>query len=640
MNDRCEYHGCDRPKDSLDGIHCVFHAEAENKGLTAEEYKERFDREIARLESTILPYDFSGFIFTFPVDFTGKEFIRAVDFRDARFEGQKSVEYKHPNRIKVCAVFNRTKFRKDAIFKSAKFLGGAADFRCAEFSGRSTLFFDTQFIGGEALFSHSKFLDSYVDFIEARFLSKKALFDNVVFEFGPTFHKAKFHCSKTTFFNMTCNKGTTDFSNTEFNCDFLYFNNANFSGNSLNFFATTFETGVVYFRGVTFDVAEVNFNSLFKDGNIQIFESYFKGSLIFDNPIIHGFISLGDITFSEKSRFILRNPDFGSKKWTFPSLRFYKISFNPFRTYFENVDYNLDQLEIEYIDSPLIAFRQCHLKDVYFAESNMALFSFYRSAFYEEALFSSYYWPPKKEKIIGIMPLIKFMRKYQIREDLIYNDIRIDKMQNANESNHMESGVGFPRNYSEVAEIYLHLKTAADRAKDYHLASNFYFNEFEMKRRHILERAKSKKWWKAVPDYLWFTLHSTYKLFSGYGERPFWSLIWFGICSFIFAGLHLLNGIKNDAGNKIDYALIKSFSDFPKLYDTYMSKEFWGDFFDALKFSLHHALPISYLPYLKEKFSLVDHGFWSTLLSLSNSILLILLIIFIGVGLKRHFRRF
>jgi hypothetical protein len=98
----------------------------------------------------------------------------------------------------------------------------------------------------------------------------------------------------------------------------------------------------------------------------------------------------------------------------------------------------------------------------------------------------------------------------------------------------------------------------------------------------------------------------------GYGEKPFWSLVWLLFSGIIvFPIVHLFNGLQ------IRCMMINSY---------------W----DALKYTISRFLPSTYLP---EQWANIKSTGWGVV-PFFNSIVLILFVIFIGIGLKRHFRRF
>jgi hypothetical protein len=66
----------------------------------------------------------------------------------------------------------------------------------------------------------------------------------------------------------------------------------------------------------------------------------------------------------------------------------------------------------------------------------------------------------------------------------------------------------------------------------------------------------------------------------------------------------------------------------------------WNWIVDAsysVLFTFSRIIPVNYLPFDRSKFvPLHDDVF----ISIANSFILVMLLIFIGIGLKRHFRRF
>jgi len=74
------------------------------------------------------------------------------------------------------------------------------------------------------------------------------------------------------------------------------------------------------------------------------------------------------------------------------------------------------------------------------------------------------------------------------------------------------------------------------------------------------------------------------------------------------------------------------------LFPDIQTLQFWKDFIESLIYTVSRVLPVSYI-----STSPTDCYPFTTLgkiASVFNSVILIILVIFIGIGLKRHFRRF
>ncbi len=301
-----------------------------------------------------------------------------------------------------------------------------------------------------------------------------------------------------------------------------------------------------------------------------------------------------------------------------PCIYFEETKFNPFNTFFEGIEYNdsagKDEKNTE-IETPIVIFRYCQLKDIYFSHNSMSIFSFFKCPFFEEAHFVSNTWEKRKG------------RKYLIMEDLYFEKLGVSPEIKSAE------GIEFPLEYIDISELYRRMKTASDRNKDYHLAGWFYFNEFEMKKFH--HKRKIKKYGSKTINMLRCVFsgrlwaYSIYKTVAGYGEQPLKSFCFLLLFTIIFAALHLLNGFNMPDGTNINYILNLNFNDFSV-----------SDFINAFLFSLYHIIPGNYLALVETGFGSSGSDPWNILLNLSNTVVLIILVVFIGVGLKRHFRRF
>jgi len=125
-----------------------------------------------------------------------------------------------------------------------------------------------------------------------------------------------------------------------------------------------------------------------------------------------------------------------------------------------------------------------------------------------------------------------------------------------------------------------------------------------------------------------------YKVFAGYGEKPAWSALWFGVSAFAFSFLYMMVGFRNSEGKIIQYGLDFSCNGFQSL----INAETWGDWGSCLLYSLYRVIPTNYLPF--PRIDIVPATLIGSLLAVVNSVILLLLVTFIGVGLKRTFRRF
>ncbi len=184
------------------------------------------------------------------------------------------------------------------------------------------------------------------------------------------------------------------------------------------------------------------------------------------------------------------------------------------------------------------------------------------------------------------------------------------------------------------------MKVALDRAKDFSEAGWFYFNEFEMKRQALRKNLREdKKWFSRTKERILNLLkYDLYFTFAGYGEKPFWSFLWLLMFTFLFAPLHLLSGLQVGKATPINTPINYTFSPNLEGLKSLFSWQFGGNFLTALIYSLYRIIPVSYLP--KTTTSMTPIGLDGLFLSLINTLVMILMLSFIIIGLKRRFRRF
>jgi uncharacterized protein YjbI with pentapeptide repeats len=577
-NKICQYEGCDEP---VNAPHheflCVFHGPVEKKGITVEEFNQLIWQ---RISSEGL--NFRGFIFPGDIVFRGKcrkvggpiVFPRDVDFSGAQFAGDADFRNVHFERA---ATFNNATFSNHISFQETRFT------RIARFIGAR---FDVSAYFGNAEFSQAAYFNKAsmkeVDFRGTQFL-REAYFWKTSVEEDAYFETAKF--KDLANFNAAEFTGRASFHATEFSgsCDFQ---------------------DCQFLSSVTFKGAHFDLDVLFQDNHIG-------GKLIFEE------ISLGDTC-----RFYFKSPIFKLEQLKNTEERimiiFMHVRFKPFYSFFEWIQEQNIQGKAE---RTVFIFRYCDLKDVYFTNNDMTVFSFYKSSF-DEARFISSRWSEEKDKIW----FIPFRRKNIIPEENFLS-CSLDKD---------EFKVGDLNGYEDVASLYRRMKTALDNTKDYQQASWFYFNEFEMKRRALKEEIEShpskirKIFSKILSKYF---LYFSYKVFAGYGEKPLWSAIWFFIFSSLFAVAHMLNGIEKINGDAQD--INYSISQFISAANT---AQFWNDLLVSWFFALSRLIPANYVSSNVTKFYAI--GDYGNLISFLNFAFLFIMATFIFIGLKRHFRRF
>ena len=323
-------------------------------------------------------------------------------------------------------------------------------------------------------------------------------------------------------------------------------------------------------------------------------------------------MSFENISFLKDSYFYFRSLNINSiNNWEI-FINFTGVKFLPFRTYFENIASKEGHYKQVKSDVNIcVLFRYCQLEDVYFTGNDMSFFSFYKSNF-DQARFVSCDWREEKDSVLKL----PYKRRNILFEDFLFSNIP----QNREEINFREKYAIEDLTHREIGSLYRIMKTALDRTKDYQESGWFYFNEFETKRKEL------KSGHKKLVYYL-------YKIFSGYAEKPLWSFIWFLISVVAFSFIHMLSGLNTSKG-QINYDISFKWVAIKNIF----SGEFWGDWFNSLIFTFYRLIPVNYMPSTES--SITPIGLHGLILSLLNTLILISMITFIGIGLKRQFRRF
>jgi len=391
------------------------------------------------------------------------------------------------------------------------------------------------------------------------------------------------------------------------------FANAQFSG-AASFYETQF-SGYANFTDALFSRYARFANAQFS-GEAHFCRTLFKGEQAdFGLITLSGKLVFASTKFYENCRFTFTEPRFDLQEDKQCLLIFERIQFNPYLTYFENIKTPKDNQRADNTSIGVL-FRYCQLKDVYFSNCHMSNFSFYKSSFDEARFISSIWGEKEKEKLVlGIT----YTRKSIIFEESLFKKKNDSSHANVNFSE--EFNIKDLTKYEHIANLYSRMKTALDRTKNYQAGGGFFFNQLEMQRLH------ATTWGRKTAYYL-------YKIFAGYGEKPFWSLWWLIIFSALFAPLHLLNGLQVGGATPINYTFARNLEDLKSVF----SWQFVGDFFTAFFYSLYRIIPVSYFP--KTPTSMTPIGLYDLLLSLFSTLVMILMLSFIIIGLKRRFRRF
>jgi hypothetical protein len=269
----------------------------------------------------------------------------------------------------------------------------------------------------------------------------------------------------------------------------------------------------------------------------------------------------------------------------------------------------------------------------------MGLISFFNSSFFEDAHIVVCSWPTLRERLWRHVGLTEHTRRYIIAEEWLLNSMRSSDQTEDNIEglcNQYEIPRSF--NYTEAGGIYRRIKTSLDNIKAYEEAAWLYFNEIEMRRLAWVEESRRQRWrhfWRKFPPFAWNIVYSFYKITAGYGERPINSVIAFLCFLFAFASIHLFNGIQLGS-NSINYDIRFNINAFGVL----IQPQFWSDWLDALKYAVLRSVPIGYIPVKSDFVAPIGSSLWDLILSLTNTVVLMLLLVFTGVGLKRHFKRF
>jgi uncharacterized protein YjbI with pentapeptide repeats len=585
--DFCQYgdSGCTREIRSADDSLCVFHAPSNKKLILPSQFNRLIVEQIRKKD-----YDFEGYIFPAGIAFSGLTFDSHTSFKNAIFEGNV-IDYENFSKAGECANFEDCEFKDDAIFEGVQFKGGSVNFENSIFHKNVS-------------FNDSKFPKGFTNFYNIQIHGKRADFSSTEFlgEFV-SFSKAQFLCDESVFWGSIFSGGDIYFSQSEFKGD-------------------------VDFKEVKFTGGHTNFEEAKFLRKVQFLSNEFSGDIRFRNNKICRGITFDGILFSHNSSFYFQNPDLScyeekiKNQQDIAPIKFLHIRFNPFSSFFQDIKIKKSD-EFAKSGNPLILFRYCQLKDVYFNNSDLSVISFYKSSF-DNARFISCSWCKKRERWY----LFKYTRNNILLEEQAYEYVMHDP---ASQNTYDQTYELRDLNYQEIASLYRQMKFALDRSKDYQNAGCFYYNEYEIKRKALISSVhpKIKRIFKGR-----YLLYCMFRKLAGYGERPLWSFLWLIGFAWLFAFLHLFLGtIKyKDQIINYDWAL-------PKYWiQTACSSEFRSDLVIVFVYSLTRIIPLNYFP--NNQSLPFPEGVFGLLLSVLNSIFLLIMVTFTGVGLKRHFRRF
>lgn len=601
--------------------------------------------------------------------FTKAEFsVRNIDFSDCKFYGSffnfdkivklncdkveftksvidSSVNFKSNIFSCTLILFNDVKFNSSVIWDDTVF-------NSLNLGNQSHLFANTQFNGFNS-FKNVTFNCGTPDFTKSIFRAKTDFIDTK-FRNGVNFTETKFgefelfeslDKEDTEFFQPLL-KAEADSTHS------ILFENVQFEGSKTCFIKCIFLNVVVSFEGNTFQ-SKLIFRDdlLFGVSNIFFEKDYFYSDIEFiDLKFFHKCkIELDFVDFSNRSFVTFENFAKGNfldvtisnfnkleqmhKNNKYIVIMFRNIKFPEHKTFFQKINERNDQN-----DAFLICFRHSYVNNVYFIKNNMSVFSFYSSIF-NSAIFTSNTWSTTIVKILFSIPF-KVRGKNLIPEDIFYRqwqmkddyDLFVGKniletksfLKDFNNFSYKTFLLGEDFNRNEIANLYRIFKVSLDNAKDYRQAGGFYFNEFEMSR---LALKSEKGFW----NFSKYISYNVYKVICGYGEKPFWSFLWFWYFTFLFSIVNLWLIGFNYKNEFIEYNFdFNNISNFLKL--------FWiKDFYTSFLFTISRVIPSNF-PLDKTDFASI--GLLGISFNILTSIVLLFLIIMTGVGVKRHFRRF
>ncbi|MEE9442586.1 MAG: hypothetical protein V3V99_07950 [candidate division Zixibacteria bacterium] len=664
----CKYEGC-LNGDKHNG-YCEFHSYRVNHSIPPERFAELLQKQIDEENC-----NFAGYKFPHSINFHDKTFNSFVNFENAEFHGKISfskTKFLHGVSFLKAKFFSTVDFSNTKYSKVVRFKGLTAeysiDFTEAEFRAENidfshlrlqesnVIFKDAKFFNGNVDFSNSSF--GNVDFKNAKFccFANTVTFERMRANNGDIlFSDVEIAAFKTIFRGTEVQKGSAqlnfksiyaetidfaeckfigggaNFSNSKLVGDHIMFQDCDFSGGHALFYDTYFEANAIEFTGSKFTGGDALFTfAKFIGGNIVFERCEFAHRINFVENTISDGLDFVDLKLSQQTKFYFRNPQFLTTQSKPPRILFDRVHFNPLLTFFDGIKIDVPGNKLPLEQRPIFLFRYCQLKDVHFSNCDMSMISFFTSPFFEQAHFVSVKWYSQREKIFRIFAFNRSI----IIEDEILRKQKENTLNNVERNKHVEFYKSRLLNgYSKLATLYRLMKTAADNAKDYQQGSMFYFSEFEVKKYKLRERLKNEKWVKRY-SYKWINLflYYIYKVIAGYGEKPHWSLNWLCFFSFfVFPMIHLFNGIIPQNKTIINYDFMRSFPNLIQLFKDYIT---------CIGFTLVKIIPLNYLPIPKLEFAMQTMGVWDYILSISNSVVLALLIIFTAMGLKRHFRRF
>ncbi len=275
-----------------------------------------------------------------------------------------------------------------------------------------------------------------------------------------------------------------------------------------------------------------------------------------------------------------------------------------------------------------VLFRYCMLKDVFFSHNDLGIFSFFNSTF-DQARFISNTWQKEKSRW---SPFYK--RQNILLDEVLFS--RLKEMRNITKQKfEKEYKLEHLESYGTISALYRRMKTAHDNTKDYFEAGWFYYNELETKRLMLKDEIKREPFFRSISARLQKGFYDLFKLFSGYGEKPLRSLVWFWLFALVvFPGIHGLNGLTIKMANKAALNINFDFTGFSRIFEY----AFWQDYLYAVAYSLNHVIPFNFLSF--DNFIFVPNSPQDIIWSFLNSVVLLMLAGLIGLGIGRKLKRF
>jgi uncharacterized protein YjbI with pentapeptide repeats len=542
---------------------CIFHSEAKDKdaGLFAKEFKKLVKSGKHVFCGFVFPGEFdvkaaAGSTATFSdAVFARATFLGTADFSSAEFLGQGG------------ANFIGARFPAGCVFSGVNFTAeGGVDFRDTEFSGKAgAVFRMSTFSGkGPTNFSRASFVGAGgVDFTWAKFFSaggtdfKLAEFTAagmVDFHFaefsgrGVNFNGAKFTGAGEANFSLVqfTATGAADFGSTLFaNAGGANFSLAQFTGTGgVNFGGAKF-TGV---GGANFSLAQFT-----GSGRDNFSEAQFSGP--------------GEVNFSKTRFFGDVGVDFSCTRFTndggvdFSGAQFSgetKVNFVG-RTFFDGTTTDFRDVGFDHPEN--VTLEQADLSRCRFAGTDLSKVNLtdvcwtgrrYRGASFCGRLkvFDELF--QEKGRVVGALewlfhrigiwePLRKLLAKAAPKKDPDAGRIRSCFVASYYRLLTLVGAAAAPRekNHAQVYRLYDQLLENYKNARRPHEASDFAAGRMEMRRRERVEKPR-------IRLALWL-----YRLFSLYGERPLFPLVWLIVLFFFCGVVNLKFGIIPEAPDRI-----------------------------------------------------------------------------------------